>query len=486
MMNILLVEDDIPSLKNLSEFISELGHHVFESTDGLKALKILKKEKIHLVLSDIRMPHMDGQKLLNEIKKSPKLKDVVVVLITGHGEIKSAVEAMRNGAYDYLQKPMNVKELSIVIDRINEYIILWQEHKQLTEHFDQQVRKATKDIKEEIIVLRKAIAQEVGIADIGIFSDKMKEIIEKAEKLHNNRNIPILIEGETGTGKEVIARFIHYGRNCVTSPFVSINCAAISPALFESELFGYDAGAFTGGNIKGQKGKFELAEGGTLFLDEIGELSSEFQVKLLRILENREYFRVGGIKKITADVRVICATNQNVKDCIAKGTFRKDLFYRLSVGYTKIPPLCERREEIIPFANMFLKQLHIKEKTQFSKISNEAKKILKEYHWPGNVRELKNTLTRICLFLDDTVIRPEHLEFLFYDFSPEHISGSQFRELSIGDYCLPENEFDLNKFVLEIDIKTLLKTKWNKSETARFLGISRKVLNTHIKHLENL
>jgi len=470
----------------MAEFISGLGHHVVESTDGLKALKILKKDKIHLVLSDIRMPRMDGQELLNEIKKSQKLKDIVVVLITGHGDIKSAVEAMRNGAYDYLQKPINVKELSIVIDRINEYLILRQEHKQLTEHFDQQVLKATKDIKKELIDLRKSFAQEVGIADIGIFSDKMKEVYNKAEKLHQNREIPVLIEGETGTGKEIMARFIHYGRNCVTTPFVSINCAAISPALFESELFGYEAGAFTGGNLKGQKGKFELAEGGTLFLDEIGELSPDFQVKLLRVLENREYFRVGGIKKHKADVRVICATNQNIKDCIAKSLFRKDLFYRLSVGYIKIPPLCERREEIIHLANMFLKRLNIQGKTQFKKISNDSKKILEEYPWPGNIRELKNTIERICLFFNETVVRPEHIDFLLNNLPSENVSGSRSNILSFDDFSLPEDGIDLKKITLEIVRKTLIKTKGNKSKAARFLGISRKVLNTHIKHLEKL
>jgi len=477
-MKILVIDDDSGIRHSLSNFLRNIGHIVSESDNGNKALDILKNEKFHLVLSDIRIPGMDGHKLLKQIKKSPELNDLVVVLFTGYGEVKSAVEAMRNGAYDYLLKPIHMKELVVLTEKIGEYIALRQENIQFKENFELQVHEATRDIQKELAEVREAYARQVGVSEIGIFSESFNQVFKIAEQLHHNREIPVLIEGETGTGKEVIARFIHYGSGEVTSPFLGINCAALSPNLFESELFGYEAGAFTGGNPKGQKGKLELAKGGSIFFDEIGEIGMDFQAKLLRVIQEREYYRVGGLKKFTTDARVICSTNKDINKSLAEGSFRMDLYYRLKAGHIRIKPLRERREDILPLAKMFLLQLHEQKKNRFVKISNTAGKILTEYNWPGNVRELKSTIERIVLLCDDIEVRPEHLEFLLQDsFLPQ--SQSKMPD----DFLLPDSGFDLNAFILDVVKKALVKHKGKKTEAARFLGISRYVLQTYLKRI---
>ncbi len=449
-MKILIVDDETSAKESLSIFFSSCGHHVFECNNGTDALELLRKEQIHLVLSDIRMPQMDGYELLKQIKKSRRFKDTVVVLITGYGDIKSAVEAMKDGAYDYLLKPLNVYELSLITDRAAEYLMLKQENKQLTKNFEEHVDEATKDIQMELENLKKAYARETGIPEIGLFSKKMRKVFKIAKKLHRNRNIPALITGETGTGKEIVARYIHFGDNKIANPFVDMNCAAISPNLFESELFGYEAGAFTGGKPKGQKGKLELAEGGTIFLDEISEIPNEYQAKFLRIIQERKYYRVGGLKKYSTDVRFICATNQDIKSKVSDGSFREDLYYRINVGHIHVPPLQERREEIVPLAQMFLKQLYERNITRFSKISPEACKILEENQWPGNVRELKNTMEKIAILYDGREIKPNHLDFIQQDSLQSKFEKSLPKEYSLNDFIFPEEGMDLNKFILSI------------------------------------
>jgi len=484
-MNILMVDDDIDSRNSIARFLRRLGHQVVERGEGKAATALLEKGTFHLVLSDIRMPGMDGHQLLRHIKKSPKLKDIVVVLITGYGEIRGAVAAIQEGAYDYLLKPVHIDELGVLVDKITEYISLKLEHRALTEHFDKEVEAAAGEIKKELEDVKKAYAREVGTLEIGIFSSKLREVFTTSKKLHRNPDLPVLIEGETGTGKELVARFIHYGESGVTSPFVDINCAAISPALFESELFGYEAGAFTGGNPKGQKGKIELAQGGSILLDEITELSIDFQAKLLRVIQEKEYYRVGGLKKMKADVRFICCTNKVLAEKVANGTFREDLFYRLNVGYLHVPPLRERREEIIPLTNMFMKQLSEKKNSRFATVSPEARTMLQGYFWPGNVRELKSAVERIALLWDDSEIKPEHLTFLT---APNHAylppKKPLHAALSPGDVTLPYTGFELNTWILDLVSKALDKHHGNKTETAKYLGISRNVLYTYLKNLK--
>jgi two-component system, NtrC family, response regulator AtoC len=493
-MNILLSDDDRAIRGSLGRFLTGIGHQVREAPNGKEAYKSLMQHKTHLLLSDIRMPHMDGHELLKKVKSTDKLKYTAVVLFTGFGDIRHAVEAMRDGAMDYLLKPVDVDELRIIIDRLSEYLALKEENQQLTNHFDKAVVKATQDITDKYETLKKAYAKQVGTFRIGVFSETLRKVFKIAELFHLNPQYPVLLEGETGTGKEIIARFIHYGQGNVSTPFVAVNCAAVSSTLFESELFGYEPGAFTGGNPNGQIGKLELASGGTLFLDEIGELGQDLQAKFLRVIQEKEFYRIGGLKKITANVRFICATNRDVKKCTADNTFRPDLFYRLNVGYLRIPPLRERSSEILPLALMYLEELRESKRTNFRTINPEAAKMLTRHDWPGNVRELKHTIERSALMYDGTEVLPNHLDFIFQSTSDEsHLKlQAQAAEYnhkspqkdSALDIALPGDCLDLNKYILELVGQALHKHKWNKTATANYLSISRTALYTYIKKLE--
>jgi len=483
-MNILLVDDDANSRASLARFIKLQGYTIDECQDGEEALRQMNQKRYHLVLSDVKMPRMDGLQLLNRIKQSKQFRDTVVVLITGYGDIKSAVTAIKEGAYDYVSKPVQIEELSAILERISEYLTLKIEHSELKEHFDRQVQEATNDIKKELDDIKKAYAKEVGTAHIGIYSSTLRQVFELAEKLHSNPDIPVLIEGETGTGKEVVARYIHYGYGDTTASFVALNCAAISPQLFESELFGYEGGAFTGGSPKGQKGKIELAHGGSIFLDEITQLSTDYQAKLLRVIQEKEYYRVGGIKKMEANVRFICSTNQNVVKSVTDGTIRKDLYYRLNVGYISVPPLRERQEEIIPLTKIFLEQLSEQKKSRYADITPEAQKILLDYSWPGNIRELKSVIERIVLLWDDTAVRPTHLEFLTSPDHSIHLQQAIYPTLSTADIPLPEQGFNLDEWILTTVKKALDKHNGNRTAAAQYLGISRSVLYTYLKNIK--
>ncbi len=482
-MIILLVEDNQQIRESIKAFLSYLGHQVEESANGREALTFLNKKPVHLVLSDIQMPYMDGYELLKAIKRDENLRDIQVILFTGHGDLKRAVTAMKDGAYDYLLKPVDINELKQIIERVSEYLDLKRENLKLTREFNKQVKKATSEIEKELNKVRKAFIQIIGAADIGIFSDSLKKVFATAEKLHRNPDIPVLLEGETGTGKEMVAKFIHYGNGDIVTPFVALNCAAISSGLFESELFGYESGAFTGGNPKGQKGKLELASEGTILLDEITEMPVEHQAKLLRVIQEQEYYKVGGLKKINSTARIICSTNRNVQEQVKEGIFREDLFFRLNVGYVRIPPLRERKEEIIPLAQMFLSQLQKTNKTTFKSISRDAEKGLLNHDWPGNVRELKSTIERIALLWDDTVIDIQHLDNILKGTTPKASPASS--KFSLDMFSLPDDRLDINLFTLGIISKAMERFNQNKTKTANYLGISLRVLHTFLKKLEN-
>ena len=485
-MKILVVDDEDFVRNMLIDFISaKSDHKLFDCNNGSAALDILQREKIDLVLSDIMMPQMDGHELLLHIKKSEKLKDIEVILLTGYGTIKSAVQAMKNGAYNYLMKPFDLDELQVTIKNVENYISLKNQQKILTKKIDAKVRE-TKEIKDELNELKRTYAREIGTEEIGVFSDTLRDVFWKAKRLHDNRKIPVLIEGETGTGKEIVARYIHYGDGSVVTPFIDVNCAAISSTLFESELFGYEAGAFTGSNPKGQKGKFDAAKGGTIFLDEITEMLHEHQAKLLRVIQEREFYRVGGLEKHSTDARIICATNKDVNKEVREGSFRQDLYYRLNVGYVKIPPLRDRSREIMPLAIMFLQKYAKEQKVKFSKINKEAAAMLKNYHWPGNIRELKSIMQRITLLWDDDEVTPDHIEFLFQNASMPGSHPEKISEYSLDNILLPEKRMDFNTLILDIVKKSLDKHHGNKTDTALYLGISRHVLYTHLKRLEKI
>lgn len=481
----MLVDDEPESRKSVAEFLSEMGHAVLEAAHGEQALALMQKNRVEMVLTDIRMPGMSGTALLKEIKSRTEFQDIHVVLYSGFADLDTAVEALRAGAYDYIFKPIKIEELVSVVERVAEYHALKTENSILTSQFDEAVEAAAAETRSELADFKQTYFSQLGPGTMIIQSPVMKTITEEAKQLHTNRNVPVLIEGETGTGKEMVAKLIHYGSSATTRPFVALNCAALSPSLFEAELFGYEAGAFTGGLPRGQKGKFDLAAGGTLFLDEISEIPVALQAKLLRVLQEKEFYRVGGLKKQNTDVRVICATNTDLSRLVASGSFRADLYYRLSVAKLALPPLRERPDEIIPLATLFLRQLALDSKKQFQSIDDSAARILKKHHWPGNIRELRNVIEWAVLMFDETYLKPHHLRF---HTSPELRSSVTFppgtEQTAVLDpfnFILPGEGLVLDEFIQRVVDQALQLHRGNKSETARYLGISRRSLYSRLK-----
>ncbi len=482
-LNILLVDDDSDGRAHVGEFLRELGHHVVECHDGQNGLETFQAGDYHMVLSDLKMPGLSGIELLRALSSFALGHDFDVVLLTGHGDMESAIEALRTGAYDYLLKPVNVEELAAVTERVEERQVLRRENKVLTEKFEDEVRAATEETRHELTRLRKAYCESMGIANIVVVSEAMKKVIRQARQLHSDRTVPVFIEGETGTGKEVIARYVHYGPGDVTEPFVDLNCAAIAPGIFESELFGYEAGAFTGGLPRGRKGKLDMASGGTIFLDEIAEIPVELQAKLLRVIQEKEFYRVGGLKKIKTDVRVVCAANVDIEKKVKQKAFRQDLFYRLSVGRITLPPLRQRKEDILPLAEMFLARFAREKGKRFKTISNGAVDMLLSYKWPGNVRELKNAIEWAVLMWDEHEIKPVHLSILKDNkkYVPAETAGSGM--IDCNNFSLPPGGLPIEEYFNNIIAHALKLNQGNKTKTAKYLGISRRSLYSRLKRL---
>jgi len=335
-----------------------------------------------------------------------------------------------------------------------------------------QIKQNKLEIERKLKTLHSIYTEVFGIGKIGVFSDKMRSILKMADFFNLDRNVPVLIEGETGTGKEIIARIIHYGKVIDEGPFVTLNCSAISESLFESELFGYSEGAFTGAISKGRRGKLEQANGGTLFLDEIGELPVDLQPKLLRALQEREIYRLGGSEKISLDVRIIAATNRDLKQEIIQGNFRSDLYYRLNTGHIFIPPLRDRKEEIIPLMQMFLHTFSKEKNKKFLYIDKTVIKQLESHKWPGNIRELRNCVERAVLLHNDTSLKAEHLDFLRDEVSVVN------RIIKI-EYADEKLNMDIIKKKI---IKALLdRFEGNISQTAEFLSITRNRIYSYIR-----
>jgi len=485
-VKILLVDDDPDSLTSVQSFLARLGHQVTGCSSAEQALLCYFQDDYPMVLSDIKMPGLSGLDLLAQIKATPRGDFSDIILFTGHGDIDSAIAALRAGAYDYLLKPIRVDELATIIERVREHQLLKRENKRLSEEFVQAVQAETEQTKEEMAKWKLLANKNSGIC-MGVFSLCMALINELAYKYHTARDIPVLIQGETGTGKELIARIIHYGNKPDAAPFIDINCAALTPNLFESELFGYEPGSFTGGLAKGSKGKIDIAKGGTLFLDEVAEIPIDLQGKLLRVIQEKEFYRVGGLSKIKTDIRIICATNMDLETAVTEGRFRKDLYYRLKVGTILLPPLRERQEEILPLAAMFLESFSRQRAKHFASISREAEKILLDYSWPGNVRELRNAIEWAVFMHDDIELKPEHLGTI--------PTTCQFRENKTAPtapilsaevpFQLPSGGFSLEQFTDQIIIQALKMHDNNKTLTAQYLGLSRRALCYRLEQIAN-
>jgi DNA-binding NtrC family response regulator len=443
--NILIVEDDPIMRLGMDHFLTSKGYKVSLCSDGAEGIKALDQEKFCLVITDLRLPHRNGFDILKKAKTiSP---ETGVIIITAFAELKGAVEAMKEGAFDYIAKPFSNEEFLIAIERFFKY----------------------QDLEEEVVFLRGTLKEKIEFENIIGGSPAMRDVFDRISAVAPTDS-PVLIEGESGTGKELVANAIHRLSLRINKAFIKINCAAIPETLFETELFGHEKGAYTGA-LETRKGKFEFADGGTIFFDEIGDIPISLQPKLLRVLEDQTITRLGGNAPVNVDVRSIYATRKSLKDSVAAGEFREDLFYRINVVPITIPPLRDRKEDIPYLIDHFLKHFREKMKKENLKLSQSAYDSFLAYSYPGNVRELKHAIERAVILSKDGVIDQRCL--------PDEISGNIDRIPCISkDLTL---EASMKCFERQRIIKALNETGGKKIEAAGLLGISRKVLWKKLK-----
>ncbi len=472
-MRILLVDDDPLSRKPIARFLkTALGHEVVEHENGADALEDHLRNAYPIVISDIRMPKMTGTELLREIAKLESGSETAVVLMTGFGDLETAIVAVKEGAKAYLKKPIDIIELSATLSKIVD------EQTRFSNLLNAESRKSS-DANNEITFDQNRYINVPGVGDIGVFSDALRVAVDTAYRFHEDRSIPVLIEGETGTGKEILARLVHHGRGETDASFIPINCTAISSGLFESDLFGYESGAFSGARREGSIGKLDLAQEGTLFLDEVGDMPLELQPKLLRVLQEREMYRVGGTKSLPINVRIVAATNLNLAEQVEKGFFRKDLYYRLNPGRIFLPSLHEEPEAIIPLAQMFLANFSSEKRRKFRYISKTAQETLQKYPWPGNIRELHNTIERITILFDEVELIASHLSFLGSTTESSNIQQKPY--LQKGEFRLPPDAFNLQQFEDYILKEALKMFGGNRTKVADYLGLSRNTILNRLK-----
>jgi len=435
---ILIVDDEAIIRESLHDWLSDVGYKVLTAENGPQALEILEKEKLGIIVADLVMPGMDGIELMKRAKEI--LPNVEVIIITAYGSIPTAISAIREGAYDYIEKPFCPERAELLIEKLVERQGLIEENLSLHQRLEERYR------------FENIIAK----------SPKMQQVIEII-KVVAKSNATVLIAGETGTGKELVARAIHSQSYRKDKPFVAVSCAALPESLLESELFGHEKGSFTGAHAQ-RRGKFEVANRGTLFLDEIGEMSANIQVHLLRVLEEKEFTRVGGNELIKVDVRVVSATNKDMKTAIANGQFREDLYYRLNVVTIELPPMRERKEDIPLLAQHFLKKFAVENQKEITGFSPEATDFLLNYEWPGNVRELENAIERAVTLARNSSIQLADLP----------------QENLLLVRSAPPGK-DLEEVEKNHIIRVLKETQGNYSQAARLLGISRMTLYNKTK-----
>ncbi len=454
MNSILIVEDKESMAEMLKETLESEGYTVISAKDGAEGMTYLKEKKIDLVLTDLKLPDSDGIDILRVSKEENQFRPVIIM--TAYGSIEKAVEAMKLGAFDFITKPFDTDYLLMLINRAIE----------------------TQRLVTENILLKEEFASKLGLPTIIGKSQGIVNVAQIVQKVAPTKTTVLLL-GESGTGKELFARAIHNLSNRKNYPFVPINCAAIPRELLESELFGHEKGAFTGADSK-KIGKFELADRGTIFLDEIGDMDIALQSKLLRAIEIGEIERVGAVKPIKVDVRIIAASNKDLEKSVQEKTFREDLYYRLNVFPIKIPPLRERKEDIPLLVDYFINKYCVEIKTKVKNISKEALDLLMNYNWKGNVRELENAIERAVILCDGEVIDAEHFgldQYMSNKFESESLEGvftSASTLESVAKEALKEAE---TKRIIEV----LRETKGNKTKAAEILKVSYKTLLTKIK-----
>jgi two-component system response regulator AtoC len=445
---ILIVDDEETLCYFLKESLEEKGYQAVAAYTARDGLDFVAKQQIDLVLLDLKLPDGDGLDVLYEIRKVDS--NLPVIVLTAHAGVESAVQAMKLGAYDYLEKPINLEELSITAAKALESRAMRQEIQRL---------RSQQDRDQEFIVGE---------------SKRMQDIMRLIERVAPSK-ASVLIQGESGTGKEVVAHAIHDMSPRGKKGFVPINCAAIPDTLMETELFGYEAGAFT--DARRQKlGLIEMADGGTLFLDEISTLKPELQAKLLRILETESMRRLGGMKDVHVDLRVIAATNRDLREAISEGAFREDLYYRLSVVVIDIPPLRERIEDVDRFAAAFIADFNKTRATNVQGVSDDALRLMRQYEWPGNVRELRNVIERAMILCNDDVIDVGDLPAEIVSKEPGAVFAGNLLPIPpvAAGVDMKATIADLEKRMIK---EALASAQGNKSQAARLLGVSRDVLN---------
>ena len=439
---ILVVDDEISARKALAMLLEHEGYETAQAPDGMQALHLVETFKPDIVLTDLRMPLMDGLELIKQIHSQDP--DLCCIVMTAYGTIDNALEAIRLGAQHYLTKPLNFDEVMLVLEKCVDHIKLHREFVRLRD-------------------------DRVATTELVFRSQKMEAIVRFAEQVAKSQST-VLICGESGTGKEMLAKFLHKMSDRYDKPFVAINCAAIPENLIESEIFGHEKGAFTGA-ISRREGKFRKADRGTLFLDEIGELSTEMQVKLLRVLQERSFEPVGGDKAVDVDVRVLAASNKNLREMVEKGEFREDLFYRLNVIEIDIPPLHERPEDIAALVVFFIAKHAKRNRKDVMALSPDIMCILEKYGWPGNVRELENVVERAVVLTQSNAIEVQHL--------PAHIveASSSAAGINIPGSSMEEIE----RFAI---LETYKSEGGNTKNTAKILGISQRKVQYKLKDLK--
>jgi DNA-binding NtrC family response regulator len=441
---ILVIDDNLSTLKVINAILSQENYLVFTASSPADGLELLNKEDMHLILLDLKMPGMDGIELYKRIKEvSPSTS---VIIMTAYGTVESAVQAMHLGIDNYLQKPLNFDELKITISKIFEKI----------------------DLKEDLALLKGELRGDNIFENMIGKSKKMRDLFEKILSIAKSHST-VLITGESGTGKEMAAKAIHNLSSRKNYKMISINMAAIPEGLQESELFGFEKGAFTGA-LSSHQGKFEFADKGTIFLDEIGNINYRVQAKLLRVIEERRVEPLGSNKSNPIDVRIISATNSDLKRAVADGVFREDLFYRLNVISLHMPPLRDRKADIPLLVNHFIREVCLKNTMEAKTISDQAVEALMSYNWPGNIRELRNVVEEAVVVSTGSVIEADTLNLKYERYAE-----------SKQDMFLPQSEMPLAEMEKKSIINALIKTKGNQSKAAKILGISRKIIMNKIE-----
>ncbi len=448
---ILIAEDNDLSRENLAELLTANGHEVVAVADGQEAMAAFGEDKYDLVVTDLRMPRVDGLELLKFLKDASP--EVVVIMITGYGTVDSAVNAMKLGAFDYITKPLKDDLVKLTVVRALSYAKL----------------------KKENIRLRDSLKDKYDFGKMIGYSDCMRKIFGTIEKVASTDST-VVIYGESGTGKELVARAIHFNSDRKNFPLVPVNCGAIPEDLLESELFGHEKGAFTGA-IRNRTGRFELAQGGTIFLDEIGDMSPTLQVKVLRVIQEKQFERIGGVKTINADVRIIAATHQNLEKAVQEKKFREDLFYRINVIPIYLPPLRQRGADIPIMANHFLQKFNKLKNKNVNMITPGAMDHFMRYPWPGNVRELENLIEMLVVMKEEGDIDVDDLSPRIRDYQGEE-SGLANIEMPDEGICFNDM---ISQFEKELLSKALKKSGGVKNRAAKYLNLNRTTLVEKLK-----